>query len=48
MKFSQGREVFILDFVVVIEICQLDFLMMYIDPMTKYQCEHFQVFCDVV
>jgi hypothetical protein len=22
--------------------------MMYFDPTTSYQCEHFQLFCDVV
>jgi hypothetical protein len=26
----------------------VDHFMMYTNPMTNYQCEHFQIFCDVV
>jgi hypothetical protein len=48
MKFSQRRDVFISNFIVVTKFCQVDLFMMYINPMTKYQNEHLQVFCDVV
>ncbi len=44
----QGRDVFICDFVVIVKTCQVDLLMMYYDPMTNYQCGHFQLICDVV
>jgi hypothetical protein len=48
MKFSQGKEVFISNFMVVMKIYQIDLFMMYINPMTKYQSEHLQVFFDVM
>jgi len=48
MKFLQRRDVFISDFMVVMKIYQVDLFMMYINPMTKYQNENLQVFCDVV
>lgn len=48
MKFSQRKDVFISNFMVVTKICQVDLFMMYINPMTKYQNEHLQLFCDVV
>jgi hypothetical protein len=44
IKISQGKDVFIVDFVVVVKICQVKFFMIYINPMTNYQREHFQVF----
>jgi hypothetical protein len=47
IKFSQERDVFISNFVVVEKSCQTDLFMMYIKFMTNYQHEHFQVFCDV-
>ncbi len=37
IKFSQERDVFISNFVVVVnKICQIDLLMMYLKPMTNY------------
>lgn len=45
IKFYQGKDVFILNFVATIKICQINLFMMYIDPMTNYQHEHFQVLC---
>jgi hypothetical protein len=48
IKFYQGKDVFILDFVATIKISQINLFMMYIDPMTNYQHEHFQVFCAIV
>lgn len=48
IKFTQERDVFICDFVVVVNICQIDIFMMYSNLATSYQHEHFQLFCDVV
>jgi hypothetical protein len=48
IKFTQGRDVFICDFVVAVKICQVDLFMMYYNLATFYQHEHFQLFCDVV
>jgi len=31
-----------------VKICQANIFMMYFDPFTNYQHEHFQVFCDIV
>ncbi len=49
IKFVQGKDVFICN------LCSKDqnlsnwpFHMMYSNPVTSYQCEHFQVFCHVV
>ncbi len=39
---------FICDFVVIVKICQANFLMMYYNHATPYQHEHLQLFCDVV
>jgi hypothetical protein len=35
MKFSQGRDVFISNFMVVMKIYQIDLFMMYINPMIE-------------
>ncbi len=48
IKFVQGRDVFICDFVVVIKISQVHLFMMYFDPMIGYEHKHLKVFCDVV
>jgi uncharacterized membrane protein len=48
IKFAQGRDIFICDFVVAVKICQVDLCMMYSDPSSNYQREHFQVFSNVV
>jgi hypothetical protein len=47
-KLTQSHDVFILDYVVVVKICQVDLYMMYVDPETSLQKQHFQKFCDVV
>ncbi len=44
IKFAQGKDVFIYDFVAVVKIYQTDFYMMYSYPSNNYQCEHFQMF----
>jgi uncharacterized membrane protein len=36
IKFAKGRDVFICDFVIIVEICQVYFFMMYFDPMITY------------
>jgi hypothetical protein len=43
IKFVQRRHVFICDFVVVVQICQVNFFMMLFDPMINYQSKHFQI-----
>jgi len=48
IKYAQGRDVFICEFVATINICQTNLYMMYLDPSGNYQHEHFQVFSDVV
>ena len=48
MKFTQSMDVFILDYVAAIKICQADLYMMYVDPESSFQKAHFQMFCDVV
>jgi hypothetical protein len=48
IKYAQGREVFIFYLVAIVKISQVDLFMMYNDLVIDYQCEHFQVFCDVV
>jgi hypothetical protein len=48
IKFSQGKDVFMCDFMAIAKICLANLFMMYFDPNTSYQHEHFQVFCDVV
>jgi hypothetical protein len=48
IKFVQRRHAFICDFVVVVQIWQVDFFMMWFDSMTNHECKHFQIFCDVV
>jgi hypothetical protein len=47
IKFAQGRD-FVCDFVATIKVCRIDLFMMYFNPWTSYQHEHFQVFCDVM
>jgi len=44
IKFAQGKNIFICNFVTKIKICQANIFMMYFDPFTSYQHEHFQVF----
>ncbi len=48
IKYAQGRDVFICDFVATIKICQTNLYMMFSDPSNNYQHEHFQVFSNVV
>jgi hypothetical protein len=48
IKFAQGKDVFILNLVIIKKICQVDLFLMYIDFMNNYQHEYFQVFGDVV
>jgi hypothetical protein len=48
IKYAQGRDVFVCEFVATINIYQINLYMMYLDPSGIYQCEHFQVFSDVV
>jgi hypothetical protein len=48
IKFVQGKYVFICNFVIMVKICEANLFMMYLDPFTSYQCEHFQVFCDIM
>jgi hypothetical protein len=48
IKFAQGRDVFILNLVVTLKICQVDLFFMYIDFMSNYQHKYFQVFSDAV
>jgi hypothetical protein len=36
IKTSKGKDVFIVDFVVVVKICQVKLFMIYINPMTSY------------
>jgi uncharacterized membrane protein len=36
IKFAQGRDVFIYDFVATIKICQIYLYMMYLDPSSNY------------
>jgi hypothetical protein len=43
IKFAQGRDIFIYDFVVAIKSFQVDIYMMY-----SNQCEHFKMFLDMV
>jgi len=49
-KFAQGKDVIICDFVLDVkyDMCQVNIFMMYFEPMIGYQCEHFEVFRDVV
>jgi hypothetical protein len=48
IKYAQGRDVFVCEFVATINIYQTNLYMMYLDPSGNYQCEHFQVFLDVM
>ncbi len=48
IKFAQGKDVFMCDFMAIVKICLVNLFMMYLDPTTSYQHEHFQLFCDVV
>ncbi len=48
IKFVQGRDVFICDFVVTIKIHQTNIYMMYSNPSNNYLGEHFKVILDVV
>jgi L-rhamnose mutarotase len=48
IKFAQGRDIFICDFVAVAKLCQADFYMMYSYRSSNYQHDHFQVFSNVV
>jgi hypothetical protein len=48
IKFAKRNNIFICNFVTIIKICQADIFMMYSDPFTSYQHEHFQVFCDIM
>jgi hypothetical protein len=41
IKFAKERDLFIYDFVAVVKISQVDFYMMYLDPSSNYQHEHF-------
>jgi hypothetical protein len=41
IKFAQGRDIFICDFVATIKICQVDLYMMYSYSSNNYQREHF-------
>ncbi len=41
IKFAQGKNVFIYDFVATVKIFQEIFYMMYYDPLNNYQQEHF-------
>ncbi len=36
IKFAQGRDIFICDFVAIVKICQIDLCMMYSDPSSNY------------
>jgi hypothetical protein len=42
------KDIFICDFVAAVKICQADLYMMYSNPSSNYQHEHFQVFSNVV
>jgi hypothetical protein len=48
IKFAQGKDVFIYDFVVAVKIYLANLYMMYFDPSSNYQWEHLQVFSNVV
>jgi hypothetical protein len=48
IKKIQGKDVFIYDFVTMVKICQVDLFMMYYNPFTSYQHEHFQVLYGIV
>jgi hypothetical protein len=41
IKYVQRRDVFIYDFVAIIKICQTNLYMIYLDPSSNYQREHF-------
>jgi hypothetical protein len=41
IEFVQGIYVFICDFVAMVKICEANLFMMYLDPFTSYQHEHF-------
>ncbi len=47
MKFTQARNVFMCDYILVVKICQTDLYKMYKDSQTLFQLESFLEFMDV-
>lgn len=48
MKFAQSNHVFVSDYVAAVEICQANLYMMYSDPDTTWQKQHFDMFHGII
>lgn len=48
IKLSQGRDIFICDFLSAVKLCQAELARMFVDPETCFSKEDFPVFSDLV
>lgn len=48
MKFAQSDDAFVSDYVAAVKICQAELYMMYSDPQTAWQQQHFEMFYDIL